>query len=157
MYLVNDYSPIAKLYIFVYERTELSSISLECKKVKFSILNNFENNWNILTLILEGWNNYSNVRYVHMWRNFSKYFHSNSVRWKRSLFEGSIFKWKWRCFKVTQKFHNGQINTICIFNTFITKKNGWKPVSLLFSSFLLPSFLEEENQKIFLCTFFVCL
>ena len=39
--LINDYSLIASLHIFVYERAELSSFSLECKKVNLSILNNF--------------------------------------------------------------------------------------------------------------------
>ena len=39
--LINDYSLIAQLHILVYERAyELSSISLECTKVKLSILNN---------------------------------------------------------------------------------------------------------------------
>ena len=35
--LINDYS-----LIFVYERAELSSILLECTKVKLSILNNID-------------------------------------------------------------------------------------------------------------------
>ena len=39
--LINNYSFIAKLHIFVYERAEFSSISPECTKVKLSILNNF--------------------------------------------------------------------------------------------------------------------
>ena len=39
--LINDYSLIADLHIFVYQRAELSSISLECTKVKLSVLNNF--------------------------------------------------------------------------------------------------------------------
>ena len=38
---INDYSLIAQLHFLVYERAELSSISLECTKVKLSILNNF--------------------------------------------------------------------------------------------------------------------
>ena len=41
MGLINDYSLIADLHIVVYERTELSTISLECTKVKLFILNNF--------------------------------------------------------------------------------------------------------------------
>ena len=50
--LINDYSLIAQLHIFVYERAELSSISLECTKVKGSILNNFvsKNSNNISTI-----------------------------------------------------------------------------------------------------------
>ena len=39
--LINDYSLIADLHIFVYERAECASISLECTKVKLLILNNF--------------------------------------------------------------------------------------------------------------------
>ena len=39
--LINDYSLIADLHIFVYGRDEFSSISLECTKVKLLILNNF--------------------------------------------------------------------------------------------------------------------
>ena len=39
--LINDYSLIADLHIFVYERTECASFSLECTKVKLLILNNF--------------------------------------------------------------------------------------------------------------------
>ena len=41
MRLINDYSLIADLHIFVYERAEFSSISLECIKVKLLILDNF--------------------------------------------------------------------------------------------------------------------
>ena len=41
--LINDYLPIADFYIFVYGCAELSSISLECTKVKLSILNNLDN------------------------------------------------------------------------------------------------------------------
>ena len=40
--LINDYSLIADLYIFVYGRTECATISLECTKVKLLILNNFD-------------------------------------------------------------------------------------------------------------------
>ena len=40
--LINDYSLIADLHIFVYERAEFSPISLEFTKVKLSILNNFD-------------------------------------------------------------------------------------------------------------------
>ena len=40
--LINDYSLIAQLDIFVYERAELFFILLECSKVKLSILNNFK-------------------------------------------------------------------------------------------------------------------
>ena len=39
--LINDYSLIAYLHIFVYGHTECASISLECTKVKLSILDNF--------------------------------------------------------------------------------------------------------------------
>ena len=39
--LINDYSLIADLHIFVYGRAECESISLKCTKVKLSILNNF--------------------------------------------------------------------------------------------------------------------
>ena len=39
VYLINDYSLIADLHIFVYGRAKFSSISLECTKVKLSILN----------------------------------------------------------------------------------------------------------------------
>ena len=39
--LINDYSLIANLHIFVYGRAECTSISLECTKVKLLILNNF--------------------------------------------------------------------------------------------------------------------
>ena len=38
--LINDYSLIADLHIFVYGRAECASIS--CTKVKLLILNNFE-------------------------------------------------------------------------------------------------------------------
>ena len=38
--LINEYLLIADLHIFVYERTECTSISLECTKMKLSILNN---------------------------------------------------------------------------------------------------------------------
>ena len=41
VFLINDYSLIAQLHIFVYERAEFSSISLECTKAKLSILDNF--------------------------------------------------------------------------------------------------------------------
>ena len=37
--LINDYSLIADLHIFVYGRAECVFISLECTKVKLSILN----------------------------------------------------------------------------------------------------------------------
>ena len=40
--LINDYSLIADLHIFVYGRTECASISLECAKVKLLTLNNFD-------------------------------------------------------------------------------------------------------------------
>ena len=39
--LINDYSLIADLYIFVYGRAECASILLKCTKVKLSILSNF--------------------------------------------------------------------------------------------------------------------
>ena len=42
--LINDYSLIADLHIFVYGRAEFSCISLECTKVKLSILNDFDLN-----------------------------------------------------------------------------------------------------------------
>ena len=44
--LINDYLLIADLHIFVYERAESASISLECTKVRLLILNNFEK-WEI--------------------------------------------------------------------------------------------------------------
>ena len=40
--LINDYSLIADLHIFVYESAECASLSLECTKVKLLILNNFD-------------------------------------------------------------------------------------------------------------------
>ena len=40
--MYSDYSLITYLHIFVNERAELSSISLECPTVTLSILNNFE-------------------------------------------------------------------------------------------------------------------
>ena len=39
--LINEYSLIADLDIFVYGRAECASISLVCTKVKLLILNNF--------------------------------------------------------------------------------------------------------------------
>ena len=39
-YLINDYFRIALLHIFVYERAELSTISLEFTKAKLFMLNN---------------------------------------------------------------------------------------------------------------------
>ena len=39
--LIDDYSLIADLCIFVYESTECASISLECTKVNLLISNNF--------------------------------------------------------------------------------------------------------------------
>ena len=44
VFLINDNSQITQLHIFDYKRSEFSSISLECTKVKLSILNNFEIN-----------------------------------------------------------------------------------------------------------------
>ena len=46
MCLINDYSLIANLYIFVYERAECAAISLKCTKGKLLILNNFDLNTN---------------------------------------------------------------------------------------------------------------
>ena len=40
--LINDYLLIADLHIFVYGSAECATISLECKKVKHIILNNFD-------------------------------------------------------------------------------------------------------------------
>ena len=40
--LINGYSLIAWLHIYVYEHAELSFILLECTKVKLSILNIFD-------------------------------------------------------------------------------------------------------------------
>ena len=40
--LIDDYSLIADLHIFVYGSAECATISLECTKVKLLILNNFE-------------------------------------------------------------------------------------------------------------------
>ena len=42
MCLINDYSLIADLHIFVYGRAECTTISLECTKVKLLILNDFD-------------------------------------------------------------------------------------------------------------------
>ena len=39
--LIDDYSLIAYLHIFVYESAECASISLKCRKVKLLLLNNF--------------------------------------------------------------------------------------------------------------------
>ena len=39
--LINEYSLIADLHIFVYKHAECASISLKCTKVKLSISNNF--------------------------------------------------------------------------------------------------------------------
>ena len=39
--LINDYSLIADLLIFVYGSAECATISLECSKMNFLILNNF--------------------------------------------------------------------------------------------------------------------
>ena len=39
--LINDYSLIADLHIFVFARAECESISLKCTKVELSILINF--------------------------------------------------------------------------------------------------------------------
>jgi hypothetical protein len=44
--LINDYSLIADLHIFVYERAECAAISLKCTKGKLLILNNFVLNTN---------------------------------------------------------------------------------------------------------------
>ena len=41
--LINDYSLIADLHIFVYGHAECALISLECTKVKLLISNNFGN------------------------------------------------------------------------------------------------------------------
>ena len=40
--LMNDYSLIADLHIFVYGHAECASISLECTKVKLLILNRYD-------------------------------------------------------------------------------------------------------------------
>ena len=40
--LINDYSLIADLHIFVYGSAEGATILLECTKVKLLILNNFD-------------------------------------------------------------------------------------------------------------------
>ena len=39
--LINDYSFIADIHIFVYGRAECATISLKCAKVKLLILINF--------------------------------------------------------------------------------------------------------------------
>ena len=49
--LINDYSLIADLHIFVYERAKCASISLKYTKVKFLILNNFCTNFVLENLI----------------------------------------------------------------------------------------------------------
>ena len=51
--LINDYSLMADLYIFVYGRAECATISLECTKVKLLILNNFGVIKSILERILK--------------------------------------------------------------------------------------------------------
>ena len=40
--LINDYSLIADLHIFIYARAECEYISLKCTKVKLSVSNNFD-------------------------------------------------------------------------------------------------------------------
>ena len=45
--LINDHSLIAELHIFVYGSAECATISLECKKVKLLILNNFNHHANL--------------------------------------------------------------------------------------------------------------
>ena len=40
--LIDDYSLIADLYIFIYTRAECEYVSLKCTKVKLSILNHFD-------------------------------------------------------------------------------------------------------------------
>ena len=42
--LINDYSLIADLHIFVYGCAEYATISIECTKVKLPIFNSFELN-----------------------------------------------------------------------------------------------------------------
>ena len=42
VYLINDYSLIADLHIFVYGSAECATILLECTKVKLLILNDFD-------------------------------------------------------------------------------------------------------------------
>ena len=59
--LINDYSPVANLHIFVYIHAECSSISLECIKVKLLILNNFEVNHSIRLICFSSTNIYSNI------------------------------------------------------------------------------------------------
>ena len=39
--LINDYSLIANLHIFIYGSAECATISLKCKTVKLLILDNF--------------------------------------------------------------------------------------------------------------------
>ena len=39
--LINDYSLVTDLHIFVYVRAECASISLECTKMKLLLINNF--------------------------------------------------------------------------------------------------------------------
>ena len=46
--LNKKYSLIADLHIFVYQRAECASISIECTKVKLSISNNFVSNGSFL-------------------------------------------------------------------------------------------------------------
>ena len=41
VFLINAYSLIAELHIFVYESAKCASISLDCIKVKLLILNDF--------------------------------------------------------------------------------------------------------------------
>ena len=42
--IINEYSLIADLHIFVYGRAECASISLKCTKVKLLTVNNFDEN-----------------------------------------------------------------------------------------------------------------
>ena len=51
--LINDYSLIADLHIFVYGRAECASILLECTKVKLLILNNFDRDFFLKGVMLK--------------------------------------------------------------------------------------------------------
>ena len=48
VFLINDYSLIADLHIFVYESAECATILLECTKMKLLILNNIAINAKLL-------------------------------------------------------------------------------------------------------------
>ena len=66
--LINDYSLIAGLHIFVYGRAECEFILLKCRKVKLSILNNlvlnFSKNFFLNTMINFAHENWATVQSI---------------------------------------------------------------------------------------------